>query len=1176
MKTSLNILFKTKTLALLIVFVTFSYTAKSAEFLVADQEVTWGISADTAFNWFMPSSGVPSNWLTPADYYNGTWYVRYEVISVATTSPFGIRLGIIQNDTGKLYEQPIQQLQGTGDVVIHSSNPSGWVKTGGGVDFSKVSEIQNLCSIIYDWNTLLQVNPGESCWSNRYNWFPVTLRISIVAVSSGSTFTGWAGYLNIKKPTPVYSIDYINEITNKKIPSNDEYSYNASMSGAVSGNGQKLVLIPGQDVYFRTKASGDTLASEIQHLNVPLRPATPAISIDFTNEKTAQNISISTEYSTSLAFTSPVTGIGNKLTLIPGQNMYFRVKASISNFVSLVQSLIVPARTAAPSYTVDYLNEKTAENIGTGIEYTQNVLFTSPVTGTGTKVSLIPGQNMYFRNKATLSAFASDVFLLNVIARPLSPAFTINYNLEKTGQNITSNLEYSADNSFAVSTTGDGNSITVIPGQNLYFRYKATAISFSSELFLLVVAERPGIPTATINYPAETTMESFASTFQYSKSPSYTNPVTCTGTPISLTPGQDLYIWQKSTLSSFASLDYHLVVPIRPATGISFSIDYMNEKTIENVSSNIEFSVSDLFSLPISGTGNKVSLNPGQSLYFREKAKPYTFASETFLLVVNARPSTPIVNIDYSAELTSQKINSDVEYSTSANFVGSTTGSGNKISITPGQNLYFRVIATSGNFASESYLLNVPDRPAKPVATINFSTETTVESFPATVHYSKSPSYSNPVSGAGTPIPLTPGQDLYIWIKPTSSSFASLDYHLIVPDRLATSLLFNIDYAKGETMENVSSEIEYSTSNLFDVTITGTGNKVSLIPGQDLYFRVKATTGTFASSAFLLSVGARPKTPNVSINYFTEYTIQNITSDIEYATSNSFTGSFSGDGNKIAITPGQNLYFRVKPTSGNFASEIFFLNVPERPAKPTITINYSLETTVESFPQTYSYSKSPTYSNPVSCSGTPISLTPGQDLYMWIKPTSVSFASMDYHLVVPERPYLEYTGGRIVTAASFSVKAVLADNIAGFNLTDILVTNGHAENLKADKTFDVYPDQTGEVRVIIPSNSFGGASFGSNELKVYYDSTASAIQQNEISGFNIYPNPSYNGKIYIQTTTNVPYTIDVISSEGSNIKSIVAYENDCQQLDLQNLKKGIYFLKITSNNAISVHKVVLK
>jgi hypothetical protein len=338
---------------------------------------------------------------------------------------------------------------------------------------------------------------------------------------------------------------------------------------------------------------------------------------------------------------------------------------------------------------------------------------------------------------------------------------------------------------------------------------------------------------------------------------------------------------------------------------------------------------------------------------------------------------------------------------------------------------------------------------------------------------------------------------------------------------------------------------------------------------------MKASTGSFASEAYFLAVDDRPSTPSVSINYFTEYTNETISSDMAYSADSTFAVSSAGTGSKITVAPGKDLYFKVKATSGNFASGVYFLTIPERPATPTATINYTAEATVESFPATVEYSKSPTYSAPISCTGTPIVLTPGQDLWIWVKPTLASFASMDYHLVVPERPYLEYTGDAIVNT-SFSVKAILQDFMTGFDLADILVTNGQAENLRNDNSFDVVPDQKGDVHVVISINSFGGASFASNEVMVYYDSTLSAIPRMDKDSYTVYPNPSHDGIFNIRTMVNAPYTIDVISPEGSIIKSIIAGETECQQIDLQGLPKGMFYLRIRANEKVHIHKVIME
>jgi hypothetical protein len=324
-------------------------------------------------------------------------------------------------------------------------------------------------------------------------------------------------------------------------------------------------------------------------------------------------------------------------------------------------------------------------------------------------------------------------------------------------------------------------------------------------------------------------------------------------------------------------------------------------------------------------------------------------------------------------------------------------------------------------------------------------------------------------------------------------------------------------------------------------------------------------------------VDERPSAPSyISINYSMESTNQNIPAGMKYSTDSTFTVSSSGTGKKITVTPGQDLFFITMATNSSFASVVYRLRVPERPATPTATIDYEAVTTVESFPSAVVFSNNPNYTGPITCTGTPISLIPGQDLYIWVKQTVNSFASNDYHLVVPEKPILEYTGADAIDFYPFIVRAVLDESTTGFNLTDVSVINGHPSNLRGDNTFDIFPAQKGDVRVIIPVNSINGANFISNEVIVYYDPNLSAIPHTSYDNFNIYPNPSHDGKIYITTTLRLPYTIDVISGEGSLIKSIIADENNNQQVDLQGLPKGNYYLKIHTDDTMTVHKIILE
>lgn len=78
--------------------------------------------------------------------------------------------------------------------------------------------------------------------------------------------------------TPTYTINYATETTTQGIPSIVEYATNSDMSGANSGLGTAILLEAGTDVYFKVKAAGTVMASEVQHLEVPTRPVLGTIS----------------------------------------------------------------------------------------------------------------------------------------------------------------------------------------------------------------------------------------------------------------------------------------------------------------------------------------------------------------------------------------------------------------------------------------------------------------------------------------------------------------------------------------------------------------------------------------------------------------------------------------------------------------------------------------------------------------------------------------------------------------------------------------------------------------------------------------------------------------------------------------------------------------------------------
>jgi len=188
-----------------------SLCARSSEFLIIDKAITWAEDAQSAFYMFMPDANMPSNWLYPDDFYNGMIYTRYEILTVATNTPCGMQFGIFQwKDTnhtvcGELCENIRWLNDGAGSLSENGSSPSTWWESFGGVDFSKISDLQSLSPTIWSKDPRSPIaKPGQGgddaggAWNKRFNWFPITVRVTIVAVSAGSTFSGWDYYIGNK------------------------------------------------------------------------------------------------------------------------------------------------------------------------------------------------------------------------------------------------------------------------------------------------------------------------------------------------------------------------------------------------------------------------------------------------------------------------------------------------------------------------------------------------------------------------------------------------------------------------------------------------------------------------------------------------------------------------------------------------------------------------------------------------------------------------------------------------------------------------------------------------------------------------------------------------------------------------------------------------------------------
>ncbi|SFZ89586.1 Por secretion system C-terminal sorting domain-containing protein [Flaviramulus basaltis] len=86
--------------------------------------------------------------------------------------------------------------------------------------------------------------------------------------------------------------------------------------------------------------------------------------------------------------------------------------------------------------------------------------------------------------------------------------------------------------------------------------------------------------------------------------------------------------------------------------------------------------------------------------------------------------------------------------------------------------------------------------------------------------------------------------------------------------------------------------------------------------------------------------------------------------------------------------------------------------------------------------------------------------------------------------------------------------------------------------------------------------------------------TTTPIHQN-IEGLSIYPNPVSSGKTYIYITSKYNFNKKI---EFYNVlgKQIFSTNLTGKELNISNLSKGVYILKITENNTSETRKLVIK
>ena len=419
--------------------------------------------------------------------------------------------------------------------------------------------------------------------------------------------------------------------------------------------------------------------------------------------------------------TTPVTGV----TFTAGNVIKVRTRETNDAMPSLPQTLgTIGTLAEAPSYAIDFINEKTTVSVPATVEY--NMTSATATTWTaepGAALTLTPGTTYYFRVVATDSALAGNVQTLVIPARPTVPDVSVvtiaaGNDSSHTAITLANTYEYIlADALPDISMsgtvgTGSASEITATEGQHVYIRVKAASTSFASswtdcgEVQLGV----NDINLTAVGYDVAAG--------------------TLTGTTTNMQYSIDGTAWQDCTADNTTGLTFiagtvkvrqkdkptneHTVGTIAaPAEAPSYAIDFINEKTTVSVPATVEYNMTSATATTWTAEpGAALTLTPGTTYYLRVAATDSALAGNVQTLVIPARPTVPDVSVvtiaagnDSSHTVitladTYEYILADALPDISmSGTVG--TGSASEITATEGQHVYIRVKAVaSTSFAS--------------------------------------------------------------------------------------------------------------------------------------------------------------------------------------------------------------------------------------------------------------------------------------------------------------------------------------------------------------------------------------------------------------------------------------------------------------------------------------------
>jgi len=145
---------------------------------------------------------------------------------------------------------------------------------------------------------------------------------------------------------------------------------------------------------------------------------------------------------------------------------------------------------------------------------------------------------------------------------------------------------------------------------------------------------------------------------------------------------------------------------------------------------------------------------------------------------------------------------------------------------------------------------------------------------------------------------------------------------------------------------------------------------------------------------------------------------------------------------------------------------------------------------------------------------------------------------------------------------------IFENNAQGaFTILNPQLSNQYGEIAVGDFNNDGFPDFA-----ISGPNQIDGSGY---TTRIYKNNLNTSIKENAIyASYALYPNPANDFCNIYQENAALIYDIDIIDLKGSIIKVPFQIVHNGCSIDLNNLNKGFYFVKVKEKNITSVYKLI--